>query len=213
MSNACLCAAPFAHRVHRIVHRALALGPPMVRQRSWLVRMWLLALLGTIVLGVPTSQGAAQTSIRGLPSALPSVTGAPSAATAAEARAAVMALLKRHEEQWNRHDMEAWAEILHEDVDWVNWRGGYWHGKAATKAGHEEIHRTFYKASRLSAQRVEDLTFLAPDIVLVHARGELSGDERALGVTFRYRKTIIVTKREGAWRIRALHNTRLEGVD
>ena len=109
--------------------------------------------------------------------------------------------------------MDAWTEILHEDADWVNWRGGYWHGKAAIKAGHEEIHRTFYKASRLGGQRVEDLAFLAPGVVLVHARGELSGDERAPDKTFRYRKTIVVTKRDGVWRIRALHNTRLEGVD
>jgi hypothetical protein len=62
-------------------------------------------------------------------------------------------------------------------------------------------------------QRVEDLTFLTPDVVLVHARGELSGDARAPGQTFRYRKTILFTRENGIWRIRALHNTRLDGVD
>lgn len=128
-------------------------------------------------------------------------------------RAAVEAILRTHEREWNRHDMNAWATILHEDADWVNWRGGYWHGKAAIKAGHEAIHRTYYRQSRLSAQRIEDMTALGPDIVLVHARGELSGDERAPGQVFQYRKTIVITRQGAVWRIRALHNTRLDGVN
>jgi uncharacterized protein (TIGR02246 family) len=131
-----------------------------------------------------------------------------------DARAAIMAVLKAHEENWNRHDIDAWADaILHEDADWVNWRGGYWHGKAAIKAGHQAIHKTFYKASRLSAQRIEDLTFITPDIALAHVRGELSGDERAPGQTFPYRKTILFTKQKGVWRIRALHNTRIQDAE
>ncbi len=127
-----------------------------------------------------------------------------------DAREAIMAVLKAHTEYWNRHDMDTWADkLLHEDSDWVNWRGGYWHGKAAIKAGHQAIHKSFYKSSRVSPQRVEDLTFLSPESALVHARSEMSGDERSPGVTFQYRKTILFTKQNGVWRIRALHNTRL----
>ena len=125
-------------------------------------------------------------------------------------RAAIEAVLQAHVDNWNRHDMDAWADaILHEDSDWVNWRGGYWRGKAAITAGHKVIHQGSYKNSRLTPQRIEDLTFLTPDMVLVHARSELSGDERAPGTTFPYRKTILLTRAGGAWKIRALHNTRL----
>jgi uncharacterized protein (TIGR02246 family) len=131
-----------------------------------------------------------------------------------KSRAAIMALLEAHQEHWNRHDMDAWADaLLHDDSDWVHWRGGYWRGKAAIKAGHQEIHRTFYRASRLSSQRIEDLTFLTRDIALAHVRNELSGDERAPGQVFQYRMTILFTKQNGVWRIRALHNTRLQGVE
>jgi uncharacterized protein (TIGR02246 family) len=130
------------------------------------------------------------------------------------AKREIMAVLKAHEEYWNRHDMDTWADkILHEDSDWVNWRGGYWHGKAAIREGHRAIHKAHYKNSRLSPQRVEDLTFIAPDIALAHVRSELSGDERAPGQTFPYRKTILFTKQKGVWRIRALHNTRLLDVE
>ena len=52
-------------------------------------------------------------------------------------------------------------------------------------------------------------TFLTADIAVAHVRSELSGDARAPGQTFPYRKTILFTKQQGIWRIRALHNTRL----
>jgi uncharacterized protein (TIGR02246 family) len=126
------------------------------------------------------------------------------------AKREIMAVLKAHEEYWNRHDMDSWADkILHEDSDWVNWRGGYWRGKAAIREGHRAIHAAHYKNSRLSPQRIEDLTFITPDIALAHVSSELSGDERAPGQAFPYRKTILFTKQQGAWRIRALHNTRI----
>lgn len=127
-----------------------------------------------------------------------------------DARKQIVAVLGAHEEYWNRHDMDTWADrILHEDSDWVNWRGGYWHGKAAIREGHRAIHQAQYRNSRLSAQRIEDLTFITADVALAHVRSELSGDERAPGQAFPYRKTILFTKQRGVWRIRALHNTRL----
>ena len=127
-----------------------------------------------------------------------------------DARKQIMAVLKAHEEYWNRHDMDTWADkILHDDSDWVNWRGGYWHGKVAIREGHRAIHKAHYRNSQLSPQRIEDLAFIGPDMALAHVRSELSGDERAPGQVFTYRKTIVFTKQKGAWRIRALHNTRL----
>lgn len=82
----------------------------------------------------------------------------------AKARAAILEILKAHTEHWNRHDMTAWADAIpREDSDWVNWRGGYWRGKAAIRVGHEEVHRSYYRSSRISPQRVEDLAFPAPD--------------------------------------------------
>jgi uncharacterized protein (TIGR02246 family) len=124
-------------------------------------------------------------------------------------RDAIQALLVAHTEKWNVHDMDAWSDILHDDADWVHWGGGYWRGKQQIRDGHKEIHRTHYKATRMSPQRIEDLTFLTPTVALAHVRSELTGDERSPGETFQYRKTILFTKKDGAWRIRALHNTRI----
>jgi hypothetical protein len=52
-----------------------------------------------------------------------------------------------------------------------------------------------------------------PHEALAHVRSELSGDERTPGRTFPYRKTILFTRQNGVWGIRALHNTRLLGVE
>jgi len=134
---------------------------------------------------------------------------APAGARARTDEDEIHALLVVHTEQWNLHDIDAWAEILHDDADWVHWGGGYWRGKDQIKAGTKEIHRTYYRASRMTPQRVEDLTFLTPDIALAHVRSELTGDERAPGETFQYRKSALFTKKAGSWRIRALHNTRI----
>jgi uncharacterized protein (TIGR02246 family) len=122
---------------------------------------------------------------------------------------AIKALLVAHTEKWNVHDMDAWSDILHDDADWVHWGGGYWRGKQQIRDGHKEIHRTHYRATRMSPQRIEDLTFLAPTVALAHVRSELTGDERSPGETFQYRKTILFTKKGEVWRIRALHNTRV----
>ena len=98
------------------------------------------------------------------------------------------ALLVAHTEKWNLHDIDAWAEILHDDADWVHWGGGY------TK----EVHRTYYKASRMTRQRVEDLTFLAPDIALAHVR-----DRRysANPLCAMYLHPLAAAKRRGSLRI------------
>lgn len=133
-------------------------------------------------------------------------------AAADSARAAIEGLLDTHVREWNRHDIDRWIEAVHDDADWVHWRGGYWRGKAAIKAGHEQIHRTYYRNTVLSPKRIEDMAFLAPDVVLVHVRGEMSGDERSPGNVIPYRTSFIYTRKDGVWKVRAVHNTRLDGV-
>ena len=138
----------------------------------------------------------------------------PDAADRKADRAAIERVLVAHTENWNRHDMDAWADaILHDDSDWVHWRGGVWRGKAEIRAGHWAVHRGYYKNTRMTPQRIEDLVFLDADSALAHVRSEMTGDERSPGQTFRYRKTILFTRKNGVWRIRALHNTRILDPD
>jgi hypothetical protein len=44
----------------------------------------------------------------------------------------------------------------------VHWRGGVWRGKEQIREGHWVVHRSYYKNTRMTPQRIEDLTFIAP---------------------------------------------------
>jgi len=56
---------------------------------------------------------------------------------------------------------------------------------------------------------IEDLTFIKSDVAVSHVRIDLTGDERHPGQTMRFRRTIIMTKRDGVWRILAGQNAKL----
>ena len=61
---------------------------------------------------------------------------------------------------------------------------------------------------------IEDVTFVKPDVALMHVRTGLTDDERFPGQTFEFRRTLVLTKRDGAWRILAGQNAKLnEGVN
>lgn len=153
--------------------------------------------------------------IGGLLAVLVSLSAASGCSTTAPAqgaddKAAILAVIAEFEDAWNRHDMEAFAALFHEDAAWVNWRGGYWRGIDEIKRGHTVIHQTFYKNTRMQTIAVEDVTFLTPVVAVTHDRNNMTGDERSPGQLLRYRKTMVWTKRNGVWRISAGHNTRLQ---
>ena len=127
----------------------------------------------------------------------------------ADSRKRVEALVYEFENAWNRHDMMAFAALFHEDAHWVHWRGGLWEGKEAIYEGHRAIHETFYRNSQAKVVGIEALDFLAPNVAYVRVRSDMTGDTRSPGQTFRYRRTMILTERDGAWRIARGHNTRI----
>jgi uncharacterized protein (TIGR02246 family) len=125
---------------------------------------------------------------------------------------AIRAVLAAYEEAWNRHDMAAWGRLFADDVDYVNRAGGLWQGNRANVAGHEAVHamlRAQGQKMTWSAQ-VEKISFLAPDIALIHATWKWPGFTLPSGQEakdYRGTMTLVMVKRGGAWLIRALHNT------
>jgi len=91
----------------------------------------------------------------------------------------------------------------------VHWRGGLWSGKPAIYDGHRIIHETYYRNTRATVQGIEALDFLAPTVAYLRVRSDMVGDERSPGQTFRYRRTMVLTKRDGVWLIARGHNTRI----
>ena len=130
----------------------------------------------------------------------------PSAATAAD-EAAVRAIVQGLEDTWNRHDMAAQAELFHEDAVFISWFGSRTVGRPAIREMLARAHGNVFENSR-QTKSIEDLTFLSPDVAVAHLHGTNDGDSRQPDRTILSRNTIVVTKRDGVWRIIAFQNTR-----
>ena len=126
-------------------------------------------------------------------------------------RAQIQKLVYDFEEAWNRHDMNAFADLFHDDAEWVHWRGGLWSGKREIYDGHKGVHETYYKNSQATVRGIEALHFLSPTVAYVRVRSDMTGDARFPGETFRYRRTMILSERNGRWLIIKGHNTRIVG--
>jgi uncharacterized protein (TIGR02246 family) len=142
---------------------------------------------------------------------LPAAAAAGPAEAGKADRAQVEKLVYDFEAAWNRHDMEAFADLFHDDAEWVHWRGGLWAGRSEIHRGHKAVHETYYRTSRATVRGIEALEFLAPTVAYVRVRSDMTGDARYPGETFRYRRTMILSKLGGRWRIIKGHNTRIVG--
>lgn len=122
---------------------------------------------------------------------------------------AVRAVIKNYENSWNKHDAISLANLYHVDASKVNWYGTYYKGKDSIQALYKTIHNSYYKSSHFKTLSIEDLTFVKPDVVIIHCLDELTGDERNPKQIFHHRRTIVLTKREDVWKILAVQNAKL----
>ena len=123
-------------------------------------------------------------------------------------REQITGIIRRWEEAWNSHDMHAFASLFHEDGTWILWTGRVWTGRAAIEEGHAAVHKTVFRNS-IQRERLEELTFVGPDAAVARFYSTLTGDERSPGKTIRSRKFVVVTRRDGTWRVGWGQNTRL----
>jgi uncharacterized protein (TIGR02246 family) len=130
------------------------------------------------------------------------------AAQRARDREQITAIIQRWEQAWNSHDMRAFGTLFHEDGIWILWTGAVWTGRAAIEEGHAAVHKTVFRNS-VQRERLEELTFVGPDAAVVRFYSTLTGDERSPDKVVRSRKFLVVTRREGAWKVGWGQNTRL----
>ena len=144
----------------------------------------------------------------GLVAAGPSVGQESKPTDRAADRGQIDQLLRNVEEAWNTHDMTRFASLFHEDGVWVLWTGDVWTGRRAIEEGHAAVHKTVFRNS-VQRERLEELTFVGPDAAVLRYCSLLTGDERAPEASIRSRKIMVVTRRDGEWRIGWGQNTRL----
>ena len=143
-----------------------------------------------------------------LVAAVPAAAQAPSATPAATTadEAAVRAIVKGLADTWNAHDMAAQAELFREDAVFISWFGSRTVGLSAIREMLARGPENVFENSR-QTKRIEDLSIPAPDVAVAHLYGTNEGDSRQPDRTILSRNTIVVTKRDGMWRINAFHNT------
>lgn len=126
----------------------------------------------------------------------------------AKDRQQIIAILSRWEAAWNTHDMTAFAALFHEDGVWVLWTGDVWTGRRMIEEGHAAVHKTIFRNS-IQREHLEELTFIGPDAAVVRFCSLLTGSEQSPNQPVRSRKFIVVTRRQGVWRMSWGQNTRL----
>ena len=118
-------------------------------------------------------------------------------------------------EAWNRHDMEAFAELFAPDAEFVNVVGMWWKGRAEIKVAHEFTHATMFKGSRLTILETS-VRFPAPQLAIARSRWRLENHVSPDGEPLPVRNGVLVNVlalRDGRWSIIDAQNTDIiEGV-
>jgi uncharacterized protein (TIGR02246 family) len=116
---------------------------------------------------------------------------------------------------WNKHDMNAFAELFSSDAEFVNVVGLWWKGRAEIKAAHEFTHQTLFKNSHLTVTEVS-VRVPAPQVAIARCRWTLEGHVTPEGALLPVRNGILlnVLRHEGnKWLIIDSQNTDIiEGV-
>ena len=141
-------------------------------------------------------------------SAEPTITTRHQSAGSAKDREEIASILGRWEEAWKAHDMAAFASLFHEDGVWVLWTGEVWAGRRVIEEGHAAVHKTVFRNS-IQREDLEELMFVGPDAAIMRFCSVLTGDERAPNDVIRSRKFVVVTRRQGRWKVSWGQNTRL----
>jgi uncharacterized protein (TIGR02246 family) len=123
-------------------------------------------------------------------------------------REQITAILGGWENAWNTHDIAAFASLFHEDGVWVLWTGEVWARRQLIEEGHAAVHKTIFRNS-VQREHLEELTFVGPDAAVVRFCSVLTGSEQSPNEPIRSRKFLVVTRRQGVWKVSWGQNTRL----
>jgi uncharacterized protein (TIGR02246 family) len=110
---------------------------------------------------------------------------------------------------WNRHDLNAFAELFTPDAEFVNVVGLWWRGKEEIKKAHEVTHATMFKNSRLTLADVS-VRFPVEGIAISRSRWVLEGHVSPEGAPLPVRKGIllnVLSRSPAGWSIIDSQNT------
>jgi uncharacterized protein (TIGR02246 family) len=112
---------------------------------------------------------------------------------------------------WDRHDPEALAESLADDAQFITVNGAW----TTTRNGFRDLMARLHGATgpfRTSTRRTPEMsvTFLAPDIAILHSRFWIDGEVLHDNLSQASRESVgtrVVRKLDGRWQVVATQNT------
>lgn len=129
-----------------------------------------------------------------------------------EEESAIRETVRRMEESWNRHDMNAYASLLTDDVHWVNIVGMWWQGKQDVRAAHEAFHQTIFRGVSIHVEQVS-VRQVTTDIAVAVCTESKDAFTTPSGQTHppsRDRLSLILRKMGKQWLICHGHNTEID---
>jgi uncharacterized protein (TIGR02246 family) len=119
-------------------------------------------------------------------------------------------IARRFQDVWNAHDMVGLGDLFHDDATFVNRFGHYVRGVEQIVALHAPIHETIYRDSTLENE-VIDMVALGDGAAVVHFWSRLTVGAAHPAGPHAVDTVIlaVLTRRDDAWRVKALENVTL----
>lgn len=127
--------------------------------------------------------------------------------------AAIGALFAKLSEAWNKGDGELYGSCFADDADYVTFMGQHLKGRKQIADVHQMLFAGPLKGSVMVSSATADLQprFLAPDVAVVHAVGEVRLAAPAQDPNDRGSiNTNVAVKLNGDWKLTAFHNCRIQ---
>jgi uncharacterized protein (TIGR02246 family) len=127
---------------------------------------------------------------------------------------AIVTVIDRFVDGWNRHDAKAFAAVFAEDADFTNWRGEGASGRSNIEDFHAPMFATIFKNSHQSYTAIKT-KFIRPDVAAVDVRWEMTGAMDAQGNPRPDRQGLLnfaMAKNAGQWQIVVMHNLDLTAL-
>jgi uncharacterized protein (TIGR02246 family) len=127
---------------------------------------------------------------------------------------AVVVVMDRFIDAWNRHDAKAFAALFAEDAEFTNWRGTGASGRSKIEEFHAPMFATIFKNSQMANTAIKT-RFIRPDVAAVDVNWEMTGAMDAQGNPRPDRRgllNLVMAKNDGQWQIVVMHNLDLTAL-
>lgn len=124
---------------------------------------------------------------------------------------AIRKIINTMETGWTQKSGETFSSVFADGADYIVWNGYYFPNmsKQQNAAAHQGLFDGPYRTYDITL-KIDKMRFLRPDLALVHVYGGGYTKGSAVPENPTVLMTMIVEKKDGAWKIISFHNLDLE---